>query len=129
MPEDFQVRYVFDHRALATLKRIIGFTWKKRPYHLKGLSRSELFAEALSHLQLKVLPNLRRAKRNWVSYLCQSVRNFFKDKARQDSRLFAHISASVDVDRLTELDNISDPLEHSIASRANARARKRKPAD
>jgi hypothetical protein len=128
-PADFQVRYLFDSRALTTLKRIIGFTWKKEPYSLKGLSRSELFAEALSHLQLKVLPNLRRAKRHWVAYLYQSVLNFFKDKARQDNRLFAHINASVDVDRLTELNNISDPIEHSIARRANMRARKRKPAE
>ena len=128
-PEDFQVRYVLDDRALETLKRIIDSTWKKRPYDLTGLTKDELFAEALSHLLLKVLPKLKRAKREWVAYLCQSVRNFLKDKAREDNRLFAHINASVDVDLLTELNNISDPIEHSIASRANARARKPKPAD
>lgn len=127
--EDFQVRYVFDHRALASLKRIIGFTWKERPYYLEGLSRRDLFAEALSHLQLKALPNLRRAEDHWVAYFCQIVRNFFKDKWRQDNRLFPHINASVDVDRLTEIDNISDPLDYSKAQRANARAGKGKKPD
>ncbi len=128
-PEDFEVRYTFDDRALVTLKRIIGFTWKKRPYHLVGLSRSELFAEALSHLQLKVLPHLRRVKRGWVAYLSKSVGNFFKDKAREDNRLFPHVNASVDVDQLTDLNNISDSIERSIATRANAKALKRQPTD
>ena len=118
--EDFQVRYLFDTRSLATLKRIIGFTWKKRPYDLTGLTKDELFAEALSHLLLKVLPKLKRAKRDWVAYLCQSVRNFLKDKARQDDRLLAQFDASVDVDRLTEINNISDPLELLIAKEDSA---------
>ena len=128
-PEDFQVCFTFDDRALTSLKTIIRYTWSKRPYYLKGLTKTELFAESLSHLLLKVLPNLNLAKRDWVSYLCNSVRNFFKDKAREDNRIFSHVDALVDVEELTDLDSISDSLEYSTAKRANARARKREPAD
>jgi hypothetical protein len=34
--EDFQVRYLFDTRSLATLKRIIGFTWRSDHIIYKG---------------------------------------------------------------------------------------------
>jgi len=83
-PENFQVRYLLDGEAEQVLWRIVKSV---RTYRLPITSVENLQNEALLHLIEKTLPSLWRAKRGWVSYLCQSVRNFYKDKARQESRI------------------------------------------
>ena len=110
--ENFQIRFAFNEQAQATLKRIIESV---PPLLIRGEDSNVLKCLALEHLIQVTLPSLRRAKRSWFSYLRQSVRNFYKDKTRQDKKQFSAIGGSADADRLFDLSRFSDPEQLLMA--------------
>lgn len=104
-PENFQVRYLLDDEAEQVLWRIVKSV---PPYRLASMNVEDLQREALLHLIEKSLPSFRQAKRGWVSYLRQSVRNFYKDKARQQKRIPRTTGDLADVP------NLEDPTSEDL---------------
>jgi hypothetical protein len=82
-PENFQIQYKFGEEVEDTLNRIVD---SLPPLLISGEDSTVLKLEALEHLKLKALPSLHQAKRGWVSYLRQSVRNFYADRVRHFKR-------------------------------------------
>ena len=118
-PEEFKIRFRLDNSTTRQLERIVKSV---TPCRLRGVTAQQLQHEAIEHVVYKVLPNLWRAKKaHWTHYAKRAVKNFYRDKARQNNRLLAHIDAAIDFDQLTELDNISDPLEYWIAKQEPTR--------
>jgi Helix-turn-helix domain len=125
-PENFKVRFRLDKSTLSTLERIVKSV---KPPRLSDATAQELQNDAVTHVLYRVLPDLWRAKKDWTHYAKRAVKNFYRDRVRQDKNPINRLNSLVDVDRLAELSNISDPWEYSIASGESARARKKvKPA-
>jgi hypothetical protein len=106
-PRDFAVRFEFDPEEVdQTLMRIVKSI---RPPRLRGEEWSKgqvlsLQFEALEDLKKSALPSLCNAKRGWVSYLRQSVRNFYKDGIRKIQRLNIPLSQLAHQDLLSDAD-------------------------
>jgi len=85
-PRHFEIQYKF--KAKEVDKTLMEIVKSVRPYRLRGEEWSKrqimsLQFDALEHLKKNVLPSLRNADRDWISYFRQSVKNFYKDKYRK----------------------------------------------
>lgn len=128
-PENFNVRFRLGKSTQQTLERIVKSV--TAPNNIPGVTPKELKQAAITHVLYRVLPDLWRAKQDWTHYAKRAVKNFYKDQARLHRARLAHFDDAIDLDRFTDLSAVSDVdvLDYSIAARANARAKKRKPRD
>jgi hypothetical protein len=101
-PTNFRVRYRFNKKETDRfLARIVKTVYPLR-WCSEEWSRHQTISlqyNALEHLKKTVLPSLRGANRDLISYLRRSVKNFYKDRYRKNKRVPIPQSQLDDQDR------------------------------
>jgi hypothetical protein len=99
-PTNFRVRYRFNRKeADRFLTRIVKTVYPLR--YGEEWSRHQTISlqyDALEHLKKTVLPSLRNADWDLISYLRLSVKNFYKDRYRKNQRRATPLSQRDDQD-------------------------------
>jgi hypothetical protein len=117
-PKIFAVRFQFNEKEInRVLTRIINTV---PPYRLpaeewNNQQKISLRFDALEHLKKHTLPALKNAKRGWVSYLRESVKNFYRDRYRKSKRL------DIPLSQLADQDLLSDAIEYRRWKESNSR--------